>query len=275
MKNRLCGLLTRRLRLAEAAAIAIMLCVPIASSAANYFYVDGNGVSIGTNSLLAPLDIAGAIYSRLISDSDAASTTVDWSTGNVHSLTLSTSNSTLNFNNGHAGGEYSLILTQDGTGGRTVTWPASVEWEGGITPTLTASPNGIDKARFVYNGSTYLGEFAAAFGGVTISSPAAYWKLDEASGNASDATGNGNTMTNNGSTGFTSALINNGADFGSGNTTKSFYDASNLGYTNNAFAVSLWVKMNATQGASNNRMFYPRSRRRAGVDAQVCAEPLL
>jgi hypothetical protein len=101
MKNRLCGLLTRRLRLAEAAAIAIMLCVPIASSAANYFYVDGNGVGIGTNSLLASLDIASAIYSRLISDSDAAApATVDWSTGNVHSLTLSTSNSTLEIGRG-------------------------------------------------------------------------------------------------------------------------------------------------------------------------------
>jgi hypothetical protein len=39
-----------------------MLCVPIASSAANYFYVDGNGVGIGTNSPLAPLDIAGDVY---------------------------------------------------------------------------------------------------------------------------------------------------------------------------------------------------------------------
>jgi hypothetical protein len=38
----------------------------------------------------------------------------------------------------------------------------------------------------------------------------AYWKLDEASGNASDATGNGNTLTNNGGASYSTGKINNG-----------------------------------------------------------------
>ncbi|MCB9942988.1 MAG: hypothetical protein H6851_05130 [Geminicoccaceae bacterium] len=30
-----------------------------------------------------------------------------------------------------------LYLRQDGTGGRTVTWPASVKWSGGTAPVLS------------------------------------------------------------------------------------------------------------------------------------------
>lgn len=38
-----------------------------------------------------------------------------------------------------------LTLIQDGTGGWTVTWPASVKWPGGVAPTLTAAANGVDR----------------------------------------------------------------------------------------------------------------------------------
>lgn len=47
----------------------------------------------------------------------------------------------------------------------------------------------------------------------------AYYSLDESSGDAADATGNGYTLTNFNSCGYSSAVINNGSDAGSGNTT--------------------------------------------------------
>lgn len=70
-----------------------------------------------------------------------------------------------------------------------------------------------------------------------------YWKLDESSGNAADSAGS-ITLTNNNSVSFVSGKINNGADFGSSNTNKTFTGNSALtraqikaGYT-----VSAWVK---------------------------------
>ena len=47
-----------------------------------------------------------------------------------------------------------LILTQDATGGRVVTWPASVKWSGG-QPILSTAANAVDRIVLVtYNGGT-------------------------------------------------------------------------------------------------------------------------
>jgi hypothetical protein len=42
-----------------------------------------------------------------------------------------------------------LILKQDATGGRTVTWPASVRWAGGTPPLVTPAANAIDIYAFI------------------------------------------------------------------------------------------------------------------------------
>lgn len=65
-----------------------------------------------------------------------------------------------------------------------------------------------------------------------------YYKLEDTSGK------NGNTLTNNNSVAFNAAKFNNGADLGSSDGNKCLSIASVLGYTNGAYAVSLWVKIN-------------------------------
>jgi hypothetical protein len=48
-----------------------------------------------------------------------------------------------------------LILTQDATGSRTVTWPSAVKWADGSAPTLSAAGGAIDRVRITsYNGGT-------------------------------------------------------------------------------------------------------------------------
>lgn len=113
-------------------------------------------VGIGNSSPQHALDVSGAMYSRLVT---ASGSNINWNAGNVQSLTLS-SNPTLTFSNGQAGGEYKLIVKQDGTGNRTVTWPVTVKWFGGGTPpTLTNAANSTDMMSFVYTGNEYLGSF--------------------------------------------------------------------------------------------------------------------
>lgn len=48
-----------------------------------------------------------------------------------------------------------VIIVQDGTGSRTVTWPSNVKWSGGTAPTLTTTANKRDIFQFVWDGSNY------------------------------------------------------------------------------------------------------------------------
>ena len=72
-----------------------------------------------------------------------ASKTINWNSGSIEKLTL-TANTTLTLNNPITGAVYTLVLIQDGTGSRTVTWPGSVQWQGGSAPTLTATAGKAD-----------------------------------------------------------------------------------------------------------------------------------
>ncbi|MGI0075916.1 MAG: hypothetical protein ACREAU_00740, partial [Nitrosopumilaceae archaeon] len=46
-------------------------------------------------------------------------------------------------------GNFTFIVTQDGTGSRTITWPGSVRWSGGTPPTLTTTAGKTDLFTFV------------------------------------------------------------------------------------------------------------------------------
>lgn len=51
-----------------------------------------------------------------------------------------------------------VILKQDGTGGRTATWPATVKWPGAVAPTLSIGANKVDVFTFVSaDATTWLG----------------------------------------------------------------------------------------------------------------------
>jgi hypothetical protein len=76
-----------------------------------------------------------------VAASSSTAYTADLTNGNVFYLTM-TGNCTLTLSNPPAtgkGGAVTFILVQDGTGSRTVTWPASVKWAGGAAPTLTTT----------------------------------------------------------------------------------------------------------------------------------------
>lgn len=51
---------------------------------------------------------------------------------------------------------YRLILRQDGTGSRTVTWNSNVKFPGGIPPTLTTTANATDLFMFDSDGVNLL-----------------------------------------------------------------------------------------------------------------------
>jgi len=114
----------------------------------------------------AALKISGQYYSPEITDTAAAgAATIDWNAGNEHYLLLNAAPVTLTFSNPKGGGRYVLLLQQDGTGSRTVSWPANVVWPGGVTPTLTLGANQSDLFTFLFSAvlNKYIGNGAFNF----------------------------------------------------------------------------------------------------------------
>ena len=83
---------------------------------------------------------------------------IDWNaeTQDVAKVTLA-GNRTLNApSNGTTGQFISLLVIQDGTGSRTLTWNAVYEFASDTAPTLTTTASKGDVFVFRYNGSKWL-----------------------------------------------------------------------------------------------------------------------
>lgn len=84
----------------------------------------------------------------------------------VHDYTLA-SNVTFTFSAVETGWavSFTLVLRQDATGGRTVTWPTSVRWNEATAPTLTTTANAVNVLTFLTTdgGANWLG-FVAGTG---------------------------------------------------------------------------------------------------------------
>ena len=85
-----------------------------------------------------------------------AALTLNVVNGGAQTVTL-TANCTFTLTGSTAGqvSRLDLILTQDGTGSRTVIWPASVKWAAGTAPTLSTGVGAVDRILLItYNGGT-------------------------------------------------------------------------------------------------------------------------
>ena len=91
----------------------------------------------------------------------ATTSTINFNSGNIMDVVLASS-TTLTLTGGTFG-TFILKLTQDAVGGRTVSWPSTVRWSGGIPPTLTTSPSKTDIISFIFDGSLYYGTYALNF----------------------------------------------------------------------------------------------------------------
>jgi len=105
--------------------------------------------------------VAGQYVSTKFALTDSGTIALDWNNSNVQSVTLG-GNRTFTFANPLTGGRYLIVLKQDGTGSRTVTWP-TIKWRGGTAPTLTTTANKTDLITIVYDGTDYFGDSSLNF----------------------------------------------------------------------------------------------------------------
>ena len=130
------------------------------------FYLQGDVKALGNITGATALDFTDANVIR-----------------NQFSGTL-TGNVTFAFTDPPAPMHFHIILTQDGTGGRTVAWPAGVQWLNGAS--APSMPTGAgDKAiySFLFNGAEYVGQsgvlgFAELYNYVLGNGRAVSWSDD-------------------------------------------------------------------------------------------------
>lgn len=83
-----------------------------------------------------------------VAASGTTETLPDPTTQSISVVTL-TGNCVFTFPTATIGTSFTLILKQDGTGSRTVTWPATVKWASGTDPVLSTPASSIDIFSFV------------------------------------------------------------------------------------------------------------------------------
>ena len=86
--------------------------------------------------------------------------TLDLTNGTVQIITL-TGNCTFTFPTATSGKSFILLLKQDATGSRTVTWPASVKYAGGTAPTITSTASRLDILSYFADGTNWYGVVVA------------------------------------------------------------------------------------------------------------------
>lgn len=92
----------------------------------------------------------------------AGTINLDWGNGSTQYVTLN-QNTTLTFAGGIQGQVYRLLLNQDATGSRSITWPASIKWMGGTAPALTITANKSDIITLLFADNTYYAACAGNF----------------------------------------------------------------------------------------------------------------
>ncbi len=82
------------------------------------------------------------------SSSSAGSMALDFDAGSHQRITLTGNQTGITYSNGPAADESKTVtidLVQDGTGNRTMSWPAALKWSGNVECTLSTGANDIDR----------------------------------------------------------------------------------------------------------------------------------
>lgn len=126
----------------------------------------GDVTLTGTQTLTNKTIEAGTFTNGYTEETVTANTgtayTIDLANGTVQILTL-TGNCVFTFPTATAGKSFTLLLKQDATGSRTVTWPSvtnAVKWPSSTAPTITSTASKGDKYIFTADGTYWWGSNA-------------------------------------------------------------------------------------------------------------------
>ena len=116
----------------------------------------GGNVGIGTDTT-APakqFEITKSAVARISALSDAATIAVDFNTAQNWSVTLAGNRTLGNPTNITAGQTGSIFVTQDGTGGRTLSFASYWDFIAGTAPTMTTTAAAVDRIDYIVRTAT-------------------------------------------------------------------------------------------------------------------------
>jgi len=113
----------------------------------------GNAVLSNAPTFTSATFTGGAQTTPSTASGTTGNITVDCSASNVFATTI-TGAITPAFNNPRDGQTINWFITQDGTGGKTVTWPASFKWPGGTAGVLSTPASDVDLLVATYRSAT-------------------------------------------------------------------------------------------------------------------------
>jgi hypothetical protein len=131
------------------------------SDTTNWAQAAGTGdvTQSGTQTLANKTIEAGVFTNGYTEEVNTANTstayTISLANGSFQILTL-TGSATITMPTATAGKSFILLLKQDGTGSRTVTW-STVKWPGGTAPTITSTASKQDIFSFFADGTNWYG----------------------------------------------------------------------------------------------------------------------
>lgn len=118
-------------------------------------------------SILVPQDPAedsatsGAADTLKTTAASGSALTLDFTQGTVQDVTLTAATVTLTISGATAGTPASMtvLLRQDATGSRVISWPAAIKWAAGTPPTLSTAASKVDVVSLITNdgGTTIYG----------------------------------------------------------------------------------------------------------------------
>ena len=151
---------------ATATEINLLDGVTATTTELNYLDITTLGTTEASKAVTADANGVVKFDNAIIEESTAltsgTSVTLNIRDGSVYTITLAHNIGTFTWSNPAGSGyssSFTLKVTQDGTGSRTISWPASVDWAGGTAPTLSTGANDVDVFVFftVDGGTTYYG----------------------------------------------------------------------------------------------------------------------
>ena len=117
-------------------------------------YINGGNVGINTNNPGAKLHVYGNSASEVVTLTDGATITPDFSTGNNFTVTLGGNRTLANPTNTTVGQSGVIYIVQDGTGSRTLGVGTHWHFPAGTAPTLTTTGGSVDVFAFSVRSST-------------------------------------------------------------------------------------------------------------------------
>ena len=113
-----------------------------------------NGTSYGQLTTAGIWSFNAAAFTPTVVLTYGTTTTVNCALSNAFRVVFGAGNiTTLTMSNPSDGQSLSIRFKQDATGSRTIAWPASFRWNGGLAPVLSTAANAIDMLTAQYDGT--------------------------------------------------------------------------------------------------------------------------